>query len=94
MIHTLKIWPEFFQAIVDDLKLFEIRKNDRDYKVGDVLILTEYEPKQQKYTGRGLSVDVIYLTHFSVGLGADFVFMSIQKPRINTHDINIRNILI
>ena len=34
-IHELKTLPEYFDAVFMGKKNFEIRKNDRDYKVGD-----------------------------------------------------------
>ena len=52
MTHDLKIWPEYFKAVVEGNKTFEIRKNDRDYKVGDTLNLREFRPCK-KCNGRG-----------------------------------------
>ena len=43
-IHTLKTWPECYDAMKDGTKSFEYRKNDRDYEVGDALILMRYDP--------------------------------------------------
>lgn len=37
MVHELKIAPEYFKDVRTGLKKFEIRKNDRDFKVGDRL---------------------------------------------------------
>lgn len=39
--HKLKTDPEVFQAVVEGRKTFEIRFNDRDFKVGDELVLLE-----------------------------------------------------
>lgn len=49
--HTLKSWPEVFRLIVEG-RPFDIRKNDRNYRVGDVLVLREYEPNNTSYSGR------------------------------------------
>ena len=35
MIHQLKIEPDYFKKIVEGVKTFEVRKNDRDFHVGD-----------------------------------------------------------
>ncbi|ASI90970.1 DUF3850 domain-containing protein [Vibrio mediterranei] len=34
-LHNVKIKPEYLNAVVDGKKNFEIRKNDRGYRVGD-----------------------------------------------------------
>lgn len=49
-IHNLKCWPEYFAAIASGQKKFEVRKNDRDYQVGDLLALHEYDPVAMAYT--------------------------------------------
>ena len=48
--HYLKTWPEYFQAMKDGTKTFEMRKNDRKYTVGDTLILQEFNPETELYT--------------------------------------------
>jgi hypothetical protein len=60
--HELKCWPEFFQAIADGRKTFEIRNNDRDFKVGDTLWLREWH---QAYSGRDMRRTVSYLTNWA-----------------------------
>jgi post-segregation antitoxin (ccd killing protein) len=45
--HILKTDLEVFEAVIQGKKTYEIRYNDRGYKVGDTLIL-----KETKYTGR------------------------------------------
>lgn len=59
MIHELKISPEYYNAIAFGHKTFEVRKNDRDYKIGDWLLLKEWDG--QKYTGRTLKRYVAYV---------------------------------
>ncbi|OFF73215.1 hypothetical protein BJM29_12180 [Listeria monocytogenes] len=62
--HKLKTWPEYFQPLWDRKKMFEIRKNDRDYKLGDFVILNEYDPNTKKYTGRQVSAFIEYVTDY------------------------------
>jgi hypothetical protein len=53
--HILKSWPEFFAPLAAGTKNFDLRKNDRQFKVGDILRLREWEPMKptsQQYTGR------------------------------------------
>jgi hypothetical protein len=41
--HELKVEPRFLDALLDGTKAFEVRKNDRDYQVGDILVFTRTE---------------------------------------------------
>jgi hypothetical protein len=43
-VHELKTWPEYFKAIKKGEKTFELRKNDRDFEKGDILVLREFIP--------------------------------------------------
>lgn len=61
--HDLKTWPEPFEAVWSGRKNFEIRRNDRDFKVGDTLLLREYEPEKQAYTGREVSRVITYIVY-------------------------------
>lgn len=61
-VHILKCWPEYFQAVKSGAKTFEIRKNDRDYQVGDWLDLHEYDPKTNSCTAeKPIMREVTYL---------------------------------
>lgn len=41
-VHELKLNTKYYDDVKKGLKTFEIRKNDRDFKVGDVLSLTRW----------------------------------------------------
>lgn len=79
MIHELKAWPEFYQEIFLGHKNFEVRKSDRDFKVGDTLTLREWNPQSQDYTGNMLSRSISYiLKGGQFGVQEGYVVMSIQ----------------
>lgn len=44
MIHQLKCDSKFFEDVASGKKTFEVRKNDRDFFVGDFLALNELTP--------------------------------------------------
>lgn len=71
MTHGLKIQPDYFKAVFMGTKTFEIRKNDRGYKAGDVLILKEWVPETKRYTGK-----VTYITNYQQKLG--YVVMAME----------------
>ena len=59
MTHELKIKAEYLKEITEGNKNFELRRNDRDFKVGDWLHLREYINGQ--YTGRFYTVLIKYI---------------------------------
>ncbi|EMK4057293.1 DUF3850 domain-containing protein [Listeria monocytogenes] len=61
-LHELKTMSEYFAAVAEERKTFEIRKNDRNFMVGDTLILQEYV--NGEYTGREYWEDVVYITDY------------------------------
>lgn len=83
MVHELKTLPEYFEAVRNGTKTFEYRCNDRDYKVGDTLILKEWN---EEYTGRKITCEVCYILNSfnspkSVPIFPGFVIMSIIVNR-------------
>ena len=77
VIHDLKIGPLFFNAVANGEKKAEVRKNDRDFKCGDFLLLREWEVE---YSGNKLVVKVTHilpLDRLVVG-GGNWVMMSVS----------------
>lgn len=60
--HVAKSWPHFFQAIKAGMKTHDLRMNDRDYAVGDTMMLQEYEPFGLGYTGNEVLVEITFMT--------------------------------
>jgi hypothetical protein len=55
--HTLKTWPQFYAALENGDKTFELRKDDRAprYEVGQILRLVEFNPRRRKSSTKGVS---------------------------------------
>ncbi len=77
-IHELKTWVAYFQATLDGIKRFELRKNDRGYKVRDILHLREYDIEEHSYTGREFWVRVTYIAKHGEWLAPGYVCLSIE----------------
>jgi ASC-1-like (ASCH) protein len=86
--HVLKLNQRYFDAVENGIKTFEVRRNDRDYKVGDRLMLTDVDDEGNPIYNTGLSrlprfvfAEVTYiLTHddFPDGVPEGYVVMSIK----------------
>lgn len=79
MTHVLKTWPEYFQAVRDGRKRFEVRKSDRDFSVGDLLVLVEWDPQTGQTTNETERRHVTYLLPGGqFGIEAGFVVLGIE----------------
>ena len=56
-----KVWPSYFQAIVDGKKTYELRLADFDVKEGDILVLKGWDPETKEYTSRAIEKKVTYV---------------------------------
>ena len=54
-----KILPEYYRAVYSGEKTFEIRKDEDDIQVGDVIVLREYDG--EKYTGYVIKANITYV---------------------------------
>lgn len=63
MTHELKTLTQYFTAVISGKKTFEVRKNDRDFHVGDFLMLKEIVEIEGmiKFTGSYCVVRVTYI---------------------------------
>jgi hypothetical protein len=85
--YELKSWNHFFKAIKRGDKTHDLRDiKDRNYKVGDLLKLREYDPFEGVYTGDECDVVVTYITSnqtpcafSSAVLPKDYCILSIKR---------------
>lgn len=75
MFHELKILPEHFEPVLAGVKLAELRMNDRNFKVDDILCLREYE--NGEYTGRKVYRHIIHVADVSAYLPG-YVLLSME----------------
>lgn len=66
--HELRIDPEYYERVQDGSKTFEIRRNDRDYREGQVVMLREWrrdgiEPGK-RYSGREHVARIGYIADY------------------------------
>lgn len=79
--HSLKTWKHFFQDVIEGKKTFEARANDRDFRVGDQLVLNEYDHEKCEMTGRSCVARITYMmTHeqFPNGIQPGYVVLAME----------------
>jgi len=72
--HELKILPQYFKNVASGLKTYEVRVNDRNFSIGDIVILQEWGP-DTLYTG----LHLIYKIGYILDLGDSRIVFSLLK---------------
>jgi hypothetical protein len=67
--HELKTIQPYYDAVARGEKTFEIRYDDRNYKVGQRLWLREYDYQAEIYPGPSVYADVTYVTDYQQDSG-------------------------
>lgn len=67
--HDLKTWDEFWSDLESGAKTFEIRKDDRNFQVGDILIQKKFNPRTKTFSGEILNFEITYKTTFKQNKG-------------------------
>ena len=74
--HDLKIGKTFFEDVVSGRKKFELRKNDRNFREGDGIVLHEMDNGQP--TGQTAEVEIIYMLQDYTGLEEGYCILGIE----------------
>ncbi len=78
--HELKAWIVPFTAMWDNKKNFEFRKKDRDFRVGDTLLIKETWPGGCQYTGRECRQLITFiLKEGEFGVPPGYVVMALKS---------------
>jgi hypothetical protein len=64
-VHHVKSWPQYFGPIKNGQRTHDLRRNDRGFQVGDAMVLEEFDPQAQKYTGETCEVEITSMTSMS-----------------------------
>ncbi len=75
--HLIKCWPQQFWAIRSGLKTFEYRKNDRGYRVGDTLVIREYDPATEAFSGAEARRRVTHMLASGFGLPEGYAVLGL-----------------
>lgn len=81
-----KTWPEAFEKILSGDKTYDIRLADWKIEPGDILVLREYDPKTETFSGRVIEKKVGY-----VGKTKDWEVW--PKDQIEKHGFQVISLL-
>jgi hypothetical protein len=82
-VHNLKCLPQYFLPLSQEIKTFEYRKNDRNYQIGDWLIIHEYDDQisgKIGYTGKSVSRIITYILQDVMNLPKGYCILGIKHP--------------
>lgn len=89
--HKLKIKSEHFSAVINKTKTAEIRYNDRNYQVDDILILNEID-ENGVFTGKNCEVIVTHVLDDNQYLQTGYVMLSFHMLNSDDSHKNINEI--
>lgn len=94
VLHCLKTVAPFYNLVKERTKRDEIRKNDRDFRVGDFLELQEFIPEGKKFTGKRIYTKItkILAEELKFCLKQDFVMLCLKfKEEFSQDEIDQLN---
>lgn len=85
MTHALKTWMNYYQEQENGDKLFELRKDDRPYKVGDKFLSQEFDQHKNEYTGKEHLYIITYVLRNVEMFGLKQGYVIIQLKEIDNY---------
>lgn len=87
-IHKLKTVQPYFDDIWLNGKTFEVRKNDRDFKINDIVMLLEYDPNDKTnpktcgYTGKCITGKITYILDDPKYCKEGYIIFAFQRQEL------------
>lgn len=78
-VHDVKLGTTFFDDVKTGRKTFELRKNDRGYKEGDIIVMHEY--KDGTTTGRTIEKKIVYMLEDFTGLEDGYCILGLGEVK-------------
>lgn len=85
--HSIRLAKTYFNDVASGKKSFELRKNDREYKVGDMLEMLEFADGRN--TGRIIQAEVVYMLEGYTGLEDGYCILGISVKKVDTEKYDI-----
>jgi hypothetical protein len=77
--HNVKSWSENFLPFTTGMKTFDLRKDDRGYEVGDLIVFEEFRPGVGEYTGKSETREITYIMRNIDGLEPDYCILGLEE---------------
>ena len=88
MVHQLKLHKRFMLAVWNGEKQFEIRKNDRDYQLGDEIVFRVVDDKDD-YMPSLLDNKRYKITHVLSGWGLETGYVALGIREIDKDETEV-----
>ncbi|GAB3519467.1 ASCH domain-containing protein [Emticicia fontis] len=76
--HHLKTIQPYFWEVSQENKTFELRKDDRYFKVNDEIYLHEFDPETKIFSGQIVKGIITYVLRNFAGIQADYCILSVS----------------
>ncbi|MEZ2410588.1 DUF3850 domain-containing protein [Bosea sp. RCC_152_1] len=83
VVHELKTWPVYFDAVARGEKTFEVRRDDRGFQKGDIVRLRRWNTEWQGYDKTPpIECEIAWiLTGGQHGVEPGYVVLALQATR-------------
>lgn len=78
-VHKLKTLTPYFENVVNGRKSAELRLNDRDYQVGDIVLLEDYDLERKVYRGPTIEKQITHILFGCPGLEPGYCVLSLDE---------------